>query len=209
MTSNRQARPGLPTGASGRLTARDLALVAVFVGVVAALGLAPAFFPFGSAVPITAQSLGVMLAGAVLGARRGGLSLLVFVVLVAAGLPLLAGGVGGLGVFATPRVGFLVGFPVAAYVVGLVTERIGAPYSLRGGFLANLLGGVVVLYAFGILGIMAVARVGIDTAATSVAVFVPGDLLKAVLAAFVARGVHAGYPGLLTRRRGPGRAGSD
>lgn len=173
----------------------------------AALGLVPAFFPFGSAVPITAQSLGVMLAGAILGARRGGLSLVVFVVLVAAGLPLLAGGVGGLGMFATPRAGFLVGFPVAAYVVGLVTERAGSPYTLPRGFLANVLGGVVVLYVFGILGIMAVARVGLDTATTSVAIFIPGDLVKALVAALVARGVHAGYPGLLTRRREPRRVG--
>jgi biotin transport system substrate-specific component len=208
MTSKRQAETDPSTATSRRLSARDLALVAVFVGIMAALGLVPAFFPFGSAVPITAQSLGVMLAGAILGARRGAMSLAVFVVLVAAGLPLLAGGVGGLGVFATPRVGFLVGFPVAAYAVGLVTERIGAPYSLPGGFLANVLGGVVVLYAFGILGIMAVARVGLDTATTSVAIFVPGDLVKALVAALIARGVHAGYPGLLSRRREPKRVGS-
>lgn len=208
MTSKRQAESTPSTATSRRLPARDLALVAVFVGIMAALGLVPAFFPFGSAVPITAQSLGVMLAGAILGARRGAMSLAVFVVLVAAGLPLLAGGVGGLGVFATPRVGFLVGFPVAAYAVGLVTERIGAPYSLPGGFLANVLGGVVVLYAFGILGIMAVARVGLDTATTSVAIFVPGDLVKALVAALIARGVHAGYPGLLSRRREPKRVGS-
>ena len=208
MATNPQAEPEPSTTRSRRLTSRDLALVAVFVGVMAALGLVPAFFAFGSSVPITAQSLGVMLAGAVLGARRGGLSLLVFVVLVALGLPLLAGGVGGLGVFATPRVGFLVGFPVAAYVVGLVTERFGAPYRLATGFAANVLGGVVVLYAFGIVGIMAVARVGIDTATTSVAIFVPGDLIKAAVAALVARGVHAGYPGLLDRRREPKRVGS-
>jgi biotin transport system substrate-specific component len=158
----------------------------------------PAFYPFGTAVPITAQSLGVMLAGAVLGARRGGLSMVVFVVLVAAGLPLLAGGAGGLGMFATPRVGFLVGFPVAAYVVGRLTERHGPAYTLAWGVVANVVGGIVVLYGFGVLGIMAVAQVGVDAATTSVAIFVPGDLAKAVVAALVARGVHAGYPGLLT-----------
>ena len=85
-----------------RSTSRDLALIATFAGVVAALGLVPAFTPPGFAVPITAQSLGVMLAGAVLGARRGFLSLLLLLVLVAVGPPLLAGGRGGLGVFADP-----------------------------------------------------------------------------------------------------------
>jgi biotin transport system substrate-specific component len=185
---------------SARFTSRDLALVAVFVGVTAALGLVPALTPFGISVPITAQSLGVMLAGAVLGARRGGLSLLVFVVLVAVGLPLLAGGVGGLGVFATPRVGFLLGFPVAAFAVGLITERFGPSYSLGWGLFANIVGGILVLYVFGIAGMMAAGHMGLDTATSVVAVFVPGDLVKAVVAAMVARGVHAGYPGLLSAR---------
>lgn len=180
-----------------RSTSRDLALIAVFVGIVAALGLVPPLFPFGSAIPITAQSFGVMLAGAVLGARRGGLSLLVFVALVALGLPLLSGGLGGLGAFATPRVGFIIGFPVAAYVVGWLTERAGLPYSLARGTAANVLGGIVVLYAFGITGFALVGQVALTTAAVTMAVFIPGDLVKAVLAAFVARGVHAGYPGLL------------
>ena len=194
-----------------RFTSRDLALVAVFVGIMAALGLVPAFYAFGNAVPITAQSLGPMLAGALIGARRGALSMVVFLVLVAVGLPLLAGGVGGLGVFFTPRVGFLLGFPVAAYVVGLLTERSGSSYtSSRGfgwsytftrGFIANVLGGIVALYVFGIAGIMVMSRVGIDVAATSVLVFIPGDLIKAVVGALIARGVHAGYPGLLSGSR--------
>ena len=184
-----------------KLTSRDLALVAVFVGIMAALGLVPAFYVFGNAVPITAQSLGPMLAGAIIGARRGALSMVVFLVLVAVGLPLLAGGVGGLGVFFTPRVGFLLGFPVAAFVVGLLTERGGPSYSLFRGFVANVLGGIVALYALGIAGIMLVGQVAIDAATTSVAIFVPGDLVKAVVAALVARGVHAGYPGLLSGRR--------
>jgi biotin transport system substrate-specific component len=181
-------------------TSRDLALVAVFVGIMAALGLVPAFYAFGNSVPITAQSLGVMLVGTVLGARRGALTMVVFLVLVAVGLPLLAGQVGGLGVFFTTRVGFLLGFPVAAYVVGLLTERGGPSYSLIRGVLANALGGIVVLYLFGAVGLMVVGRVGIDAAATVLAVFVPGDVIKAVVAALVARGVHAGYPGLLAPR---------
>ena len=123
----------MPTSSSGRSSARDLALIAIFAGIVAALGLIPALYPFGAAVPITAQSLGVMLAGAVLGARRGALALLVLLALVAVGLPLLAGGRGGLGVFFTPAVGYLVGFPVAAFVVGWLTEKGGAPYRLHWG----------------------------------------------------------------------------
>ena len=187
---------------SPRFTSRDLALVAMFAGVVAALGLVPAFTPPGFSVPITAQSLGVMLAGAILGARRGGLALVLFLALVAVGLPLLAGGRGGLGVFAGPSVGFLIGYPVAAYVVGWLTERAGPTYRLHWGIVANFVGGVVVLYLLGIAGMAVV--LGITPWAATVAswIYLPGDLVKVVVAAVVARGVHAAYPGLL----GEGRA---
>lgn len=205
--------PGVPASRASSqgpgASSRDLALVAVFTGVVAALGLVPAFTPPGSGVPITAQSLGVMLAGAVLGARRGAWSLLLFLGLVAVGLPLLAGGRGGLGVFASPSVGFLVGYPVAAFVVGWLTERAGATYRLYWGVVANLMGGVVVLYVFGIAGMAITLDITPWAAIVASWIYVPGDLVKVVVAAVVARGVHAAYPGLLgsgPRRR---RAGDD
>jgi biotin transport system substrate-specific component len=180
--------PGRPT--------RDLALVATFAGLIAAFGIVPAFTPPGSSVPVTAQSLAVMLAGAILGARRGAASALLFVALVAVGLPLLSGGRGGLGLFVGPSVGFLVGFPVAAYVIGWLAERGGPAYHLPWGVVANLVGGVVVLYAFGIAG-MALVLGSVQAAVVALWVFVPGDLVKVVVGAFVARGVHAAYPGLL------------
>jgi biotin transport system substrate-specific component len=181
--------------------ARNAALVAVFAGFVAALGLIPAFTPPGFSVPITAQSLGVMLAGAILGARRGFASVALFLVLVAVGLPLLAGGRGGLGVFFSPSVGFLLAWPVAAFVVGWLTERGGAPYRLTWGVVANVVGGIVVLYAAGIAGIAAVAGISVWAATVSTWIFIPGDLVKAVLAAVIARGVHSAYPGLIATRR--------
>ncbi len=180
---------------------RELALVAVFAGIVAALGLIPAISAFGLAVPITAQSLGVMLAGAILGPRRGGLALVVFLALVALGLPLLAGGRGGLGVFAGPSIGYLVGFPVAAFAVGALTYAIGAPYRLSWGLVANLAGGVVVLHVLGVIGMMLRADLNLSAATSAALLFVPGDVIKAVVCALVARGVHAAYPGLLPERR--------
>jgi biotin transport system substrate-specific component len=181
-------------------TPRDLALIAIFAGIVAALGIVPAVTPPGFSVPITAQSLGAMLAGAVIGARRGSLSVLLLLVLVAIGLPLLAGGRGGLGVFAGPSVGFLVGWPVAAFVIGWITERGGPAYKLHWGVVANLVGGIVVLYALGIAGMTAVLGISVPAAAVACWIFIPGDIAKAVIAALVARGVHAAYPGLLGRR---------
>lgn len=182
-------------------TRRDIPLIAIFAGVVAALGLFPAISAFGGAVPITAQSLGVMLAGAILGPRRGALALVVVLALVAIGLPLLAGGRGGLGVFAGPSVGYLVGWPVAAYTVGALTYAFGAPYRLIWGIVASVVGGVVVLHVLGIIGLVLRADLSVWDATAADLVFVPGDLVKAVVCALVARGVHVAYPGLLPARR--------
>lgn len=183
-----------------RTSSRDLALVAIFAGIVAALGIVPAVTPPGFTVPITAQSLGVMLAGSILGARRGALSLVLFLALVAAGLPLLAGGRGGLGVFAGTSVGFLVAWPVAAFVIGWIVERVGPTYKLHWGLVANVVGGIVVLYVGGILGLAAVLDISLGKAFIAMWIYVPGDSIKVVIAALVAQGVHSAYPGLLGRR---------
>jgi biotin transport system substrate-specific component len=179
---------------------RDLALVATFTGLVAAMGALPAIYPAGIPVPITAQTLGVMLAGAVLGRWRGAAALVLLLALVAVGLPLLAGGRGGLGVFGGPSVGYLIGFPIGAWVIGWLTETFGAPYRLHWGLVANLVGGVAVVYVFGILGTAWRAHLSIEAATVSAGWYVVGDLAKAVIAALVARGVHAAYPGLLPER---------
>lgn len=152
-------------------------------------------------VPITLQTLGVMLAGAILGARKAGASVLLFLVLVAIGLPLIAGGRGGLAVFASPSVGFILGWTVAAFVIGWLTERHGAPYSVAWGIVFNVIGGIVVVYAFGLAGMMIVADLTLGAAIVATAVFIPGDVIKAVLAAFIAKAVHRSYPGLLRTRR--------
>jgi len=186
-----------------RSTPRDLALIATFAGIVAALGVIPAVYPVGLAVPITAQSMGVMLAGSILGARRGFGALLLFLALVAAGLPLLAGGRGGLGVFVGASVGFLLAYPLCAGIIGWLVERGGPSYRLVWGVVANVIGGIVVLYAAGIVGMVLVLDIGVWQAIVLNAWFLLFDSVKVVLAAVVARGVHAAYPGLLGTRRNP------
>ena len=96
------------SGTLRRIETMDLARVSVFVGVVAGLGLPSAFMVFGG-VPITAQALGVMLAGAILGPRLAALSMVTFLTLVAVGLPLMAGGRGGAALFLSPTAGYALG----------------------------------------------------------------------------------------------------
>ena len=183
-----------------RRTSHDIALIAIFAGIIAALGVVPAFQPPGFPVPITLQSMGIMLAGSILGARRGFGAALLFIALVAVGLPFLAGGRGGLAVFFGPTVGFLLIWPVAAFVIGWMTDRAGAPYRLGTGLLANAVGGIVVTYAGGIVGIMIVAQLSFSAALLACWIFIPGDLVKVVLTALIARQVHRAYPGLIPVR---------
>ncbi|MFH8249734.1 biotin transporter BioY [Microbacterium sp. B2969] len=178
---------------SRRIDATDIARAAVFAAIVAVLGLPGSFTVFG-AVPITAQTLGVMLAGAILGAGLGALSMTVLLVLVAVGLPLLAGGRGGIGVFLGPSAGYLIGWIVGAFVVGLIVHhRNRKPQTLRT-FVGVVTGGILVVYAIGIPVQSLVTRLPIvETALTSV-VFLPGDLVKAVIATAITMTLVRAYP---------------
>jgi biotin transport system substrate-specific component len=187
-------------------SAAGIAMTATFVGVIAAMGLIPFLSLPGFSVPITIQSMGVMLAGAILGRWRGAAAVTIFLILVAFGLPLLSGGRGGLAVFFGPSVGFLVGFPVAAFVIGWLSERLSTPRSLPRCIAVNVLGGIVVLYAFGTAGVALVTQVSLSAALIANWIFLPGDLAKALAAAVIARGVHQALPGLLIDR--PERAPS-
>jgi biotin transport system substrate-specific component len=172
---------------------RNLALVALFAALIAALGLIPKF-TLGFGVPITAQSLGIMLCGTVLGARRGALAVLLFLLLLALGLPLLAGGRGGLGLFVSPSAGFLFGWPVAAFVTGFVVEKWRrAPLALVAG-VASVIGGILVLYVFGVAGLAITLKKSGAEAALLVAAFVPGDIVKAVLAGIITAALARARP---------------
>jgi len=181
---------------SRRMSSRDLALVASFAALIAVLGLPGSISVFGSAVPITLQSMGVMLAGSILGWKRGALSVLVLLVLVAAGLPLLAGGRGGLAVFFGPSAGYLIGFVLGAAVIGWLVQKRLPAYPLWWGGLANVVGGIGVVYLVGIPVLAAATSTSLWLAATGSLVFLPGDALKVVIATAVASAVHRGYPGI-------------
>ena len=179
-----------------RSAAASMAQVALFAALMAVLGLIPKIdLPLG--VPVTAQSLGVMLAGVLLGPWRGFQALALFLVAVAAGLPLLSGGRGGMGVFMAPSAGYLLGYAPAALIVGAIMrfapQR--SPVQIASGaMVASVVGGVLALHAMGVAGLMLLASLSLKQALMATLVFVPGDLIKCALCAVIAHTVARGMP---------------
>ena len=198
MTATNPTRGSVDRAASTRNTV----LIAVFAALIAAMGLVPPISIGIIPVPVTLQTLGVMLAGAMLGPVRGMLSAVIVVVLSLLGLPILSGGRGGLGVLVGPTGGYLVGWIPGALVVGLLVKfwAIRLPRTaLRyvGVAVASIIGGIGVIYAVGVPWTSVSAGVPLGTSALGSLIFVPGDLIKAVITAIVAVTVHRSYRGLL------------
>jgi biotin transport system substrate-specific component len=185
------------------LPAAELARTVVFAAFIAVLGLFPGLYVGGAAVPIVLQNAGPLLAGSILGPRRGAASVLLFLALVAIGLPLLSGGRGGIAPFAGPTGGFLLGWIASAVVVGLIVQRALPRPGLPVLLLANV-AGVVVDYVIGI-PFWAAFTGDLGAAAVQSLVFLPGDAVKLVLVSLIAVAVHRAIPATVT---GSARAAS-
>ena len=171
-----------------RQSAQHISQVALFAALLAVLGLIPKIdLPFG--VPITAQSLGIMLAGALLGPWRGFQAVLLFVVAAALGLPVLSGGRGGLAPFMAPSAGYLYGYAPAAFVIGWMMLMLPRAHTAgrmaANAFIASMAGGLVFLYLTGIIGLTIFADMTFDKAFLADMAFVPGDTIKALLCVLI------------------------
>lgn len=196
-----QPQPSTTTQpARASTTATDIALIAVFAALIIALG----FFaiPVGFAgVPIVLQNAAVILAGLILGSRRGLYTAAIFL-LVGLALPVLAGGRTTIAALGSPTVGYLVGYLIAAFVAGLIAYR--APFSksrvaTTGIFIVAGYVALFCQYLFGVFGMMWRAEMSFGTAWAAQIPFLLPDALKTALAVTVALAVHAAFPAL---RRG-------
>lgn len=177
-----------------------MVLAATFAALIAVLGAMPGIPVPLLPVPITLQSMGVMLVGALLGPWRGAAAVTLLVALVAMGMPLLAGGRGGLPVFAGPTAGFLLGWIPAAFVTGLVAARF-VRSNMKGGWpltaghvLACITGGIIVDYLCGIAWLVAVTGLPFGKTALGTLAFLPGDLIKAGAAGTFAVALRRVHP---------------
>jgi biotin transport system substrate-specific component len=158
---------------------RDVVLIVAGSLLIAALAQIKIHLPF-TPVPITGQTFGVLLIGAALGSRRGVAALLLYFVEGAMGLPFFAGGGSGLGIFSGATAGYLVGFVIAAFVVGLLAER-GLERSVRTSIVPFLIG-TLIIYACGVAW-LAVVLGGVGKAIVAgVLPFLIGDAIKLIAA---------------------------
>ena len=135
-------------------------------------------------IPITGQTFAVLLTGALLGSRLGAMAMIAYLIEGSSGLPFFAGGHGSLLHLMGPTGGYLVAFPAAAFITGAFAEH-GWDRRFLTAAVAMLIGSIVIILTgctwFGLLthtNIVTVIRL-------SVVPFIPGDIVKVLLAAAV------------------------
>jgi biotin transport system substrate-specific component len=161
---------------------RDAVLIVLGTLFVALLAQVKIPLPF-TPIPLTGQTFAVLLVGAMLGSKRGILSILLYIALGAFGLPVFAGGASGLAYLSGATLGYLVGFVIAAYVIGLLAER-GLERSVRTSILPFLIG-TVIIYVCGVAWLTIVLGSFSQAVMAGLVPFLIGDLIKLLAASLV------------------------
>jgi biotin transport system substrate-specific component len=178
----------------------DVALIAAFAALIAAVTVIGGVPVGGAGVDITLQTFGVLLAGCVLGPVRGFLAAGTYLVLGAIGLPVFAGHTGGLSAFTGVSAGYLWSFPLAAGLAGFGVRYAVARRRTRAVFVTGAaLAGTVLNHACGIAGLKVYLDLGWMEAVKFDAPFWAGDAVKSLLAGLVAAQAHRAFPRLAGR----------
>lgn len=165
------------------LTVREMTYIAIFTAIMVVTAFIQIPLPF-TPVPITLQTMTVMLAGLILKPKEAALSLVVYVLLGAIGLPVFAGGQGGFSVIVGPTGGYLISWIPAAWLVSVIS---GKSFNIVRATLAALIGGIVLVYAIGVPWLALSTGMGLSKAIAVGAVpFIAGDVFKLAIAILIA-----------------------
>ena len=191
------------TNARRRWNATDLGLIAVFAALVAGSALIAAIPVGGLGVPITLQTLAVMLTGLALGPGRAFAAVGLYTLLGLAGLPIFSGGRSGLGILATASAGYILAFPLAAAAAGwlatIVLRRTAKARAVLL-FACAMVSSIVLVHTLGVIGMAVNGKLALSAAFLADLAYYPGDIIKNVLAAVAAVALHKAFPDLLVRR---------
>lgn len=136
-------------------------------------------------VPFSAQSLAIMIIGLLLKPKEAGITVGVYILLGAIGIPVYANGSSGIGILFGPTGGYIWGFLLGAIVISIIKNKIKTD---AGAILATIIGGIIVIYAFGVMGLVFIAKMPITGAmAVGVYPFLIGDVVKVIAATWISK----------------------
>lgn len=161
----------------------------VYASLLAALTAASAFIiiPIGE-VPVVLYNFFILMMGLLLGSRWGAASIAVYLLAGGLGLPVFAGGKGGIAILLGPTGGYLIGFLPAVFIIGFISEKFKQRLSYD---IIAMLCGTVVIYAFGVIQLkLVLGKTWMVTMALGVIPFIPFDLIKLIAAAVTAKAVR-------------------
>ena len=175
-----------------KMSVRDICYAGLFAAVIAVMAQISIPMPLG--VPMTMQTFAITLAAVVLGAKLSALSSLIYLILGAVGIPVLANFSGGFDKFVGPTGGFLISFPLMAFIIGWGAEH---RKDFKGAYLLALVVGTLVNYVVGVALFCVVTNGSVAAGITAcVLPFIPTAIIKAVLASIIGFGVKNRIPGL-------------
>lgn len=170
---------------------KDLTQIALMTALIIALGMFPGIPVLLIPVPIVLQNFGIMLAGILLGGKKGTFSVLIFMLLVMVGLPFLSGFQGGLAVFVGPTAGYLFAWIFTPMLIALINNLISKYTPWKNNFgsllIATLFTSIIFTYVLAILLLSWQSHISILNAFYANFLFIPGDILKSVIAVFLAQ----------------------
>ena len=175
-----------------KMSVRDICYAGLFAAVIAVMAQISIPMPLG--VPMTMQTFAITLAAVVLGAKLSALSSLIYLILGAVGIPVLANFSGGFDKFVGPTGGFLISFPLMAFIIGWGAEH---RKDFKGAYVLALIVGTLVNYVVGVALFCVVTNGSVAAGITAcVLPFIPTAIIKAVLASVIGFGVKNRIPGL-------------
>ena len=160
-----------------KISTRDLCMIGLWTAVIVIMAQITIPMPMG--VPMTMQTFAITLAAIVLGSKKGAIATGIYVLLGAIGLPVFAGLSGGFSYIVGPTGGFIISFPMMAYIIGLGVEK----KKNKAMFISMIIIGTIVNYIVGVMMFCGITGNSVVVGLTAcVLPFIPTAIIKAVVA---------------------------